>query len=417
MNIEELRMKHEFSRLRNQFYQDIPYFWPDIYDTEYALFDIYRVEQQEINQLREATRNVGKIFTKTAHLLRNANDDLYQSLGIPKETMSIIRLKYTEPESIIARMDFVKTVEGFKLLELNADTPTFIMECFFVNGMVAKEFGLRDPNQDMEILLNRTMQRAVEESVEWLQSDHPNLVFTAHDDHLEDWNTSRYLKELIDYPAKLIPLHQLRIDEEGLYDSNGNKIDILYRQTYPLEHLIHDQNEDGTKVGFMLFDLVQQKKLAILNPPSAFLLQSKAVQAAIWSMYKQGVFFGEIERSWIQKYFLPTYLEQDIFLQNQEKFVKKPSFGREGDTIKIFDTKGKVLLSSERETYDDELPVYQKYVKVPLTKVRTEEGIKNAHFIYGSFWVGGQPSAIGIRAGSAITGNESYYLPVGINEE
>ncbi len=33
------------------------------------------------------------------------------------------------------------------------------------------------------------------------------------------------------------------------------------------------------------------------------------------------------------------------------------------------------------------------------------------------FLIAGKASSIGIRAGEKITGNESYYLPVGINKE
>ena len=38
-------------------------------------------------------------------------------------------------------------------------------------------------------------------------------------------------------------------------------------------------------------------------------------------------------------------------------------------------------------------------------------------YVFGSFLIAGKPSSIGIRAGEKITGNESYYLPVGIKKE
>ena len=414
----EMRNMKQFRFMRERFYRQFEHFWPNIYETEYALFDIFPITQEVVDEIREATSNVGRIFYKTAHLLRNADDETLLALGIPVETIGTIRLKPIKPESVIARMDFVETNQGLKLLEINSDTPTFIVECFQMNGEVAKEFGYRDPNKDTETFLKRAMEKAIMESAEWLQSNElPNLVFSAHDDHIEDWNTVRYLKELIDFPAKLVPLQHLRIDSNGLYDDEGTQIDILYRQTYPLEHLIHDQADDGTKVGIQLLDLVKKKKLALLNPTSAFLIQSKAVQAAIWSLYEQNQYFGERERGWIEQYFLPTYLEPEPFLQAKQKFVKKPSFGREGDTVQVFDPKGEVVLQSENKTYEDELPIYQEYVELPKTEVHTEEGMKSVHYIIGSFLIAGQPSAIGVRAGKQITGNESYFLPIGLDEK
>lgn len=53
--------------------------------------------------------------------------------------------------------------------------------------------------------------------------------------------------------ATYVPLSQLRIVpastveegehiEAGVYDQHGQKIDVLYRQTYPFEHLIEDED-------------------------------------------------------------------------------------------------------------------------------------------------------------------------------
>lgn len=405
-----------FKNKREQLYSKIANFWHNIYNSEYALYDIYTISKEDVTEISSATEKVGRIYSKTAYLLRTLDDETLLSLGFPKETLDIIRLKTVKPESVIARLDFVQTNEGLKLLELNSDTPTFIMECFKVNGLVTKEFNLNDPNSKSENHLRNAIHLAIKESSEILQLDYfPNIVFTAHHDHAEDWNTLNYLKEVTNLPSQLLPLNELQIDSDALYDKDGKKIDILYRQTYPLEHLINDKDQDDVKVGLMLLNLVKENKLAIINPPSAFLLQSKAVQAAIWSLYEQGMFFNQEEQGWIKKYFLPTYLEPDYFIENKQTFVKKPSFGREGDTIQIFDLNGQILDEATEKNYSDELPVYQQYVDLPKVTIRTEVGHTDSHFIIGSFLIAGKPSAIGIRAGNRITGNESYYLPVGIN--
>lgn len=62
---------------------------------------------------------------------------------------------------------------------------------------------------------------------------------------------------------------------------------MLYRQTFPIESLIDDVDQQGNPIGQWLLELVAQQKVALINPPSAFLLQNKAVQAIIWALYEQ----------------------------------------------------------------------------------------------------------------------------------
>lgn len=90
------------------------------------------------------------------------------------------------------------------------------------------------------------------------------------------------------------------------------KIDVLYRQTFPIESLITDEDDEGNPIGQWLLELVEEGKLMIMNPPSAFLLQSKAVQAIIWGLHEEyHPFYTDEEHEWIEEYFLPTYLEPD----------------------------------------------------------------------------------------------------------
>ena len=354
-------------------------------------------------------------------------------LGFPSEAINFIRIHYISYESIISRLDLVVTDHEIKLLEVNADTPTFIKECFSVNGHVCQAFHLHNPNEKCEQDLQGALQDAIHSSFRSLQKRKlPNIVFTSHDDHDEDRLTAMYLKELCPMPSQYMSLNELRlipesivengntIIERGLYDSNGEKIDVLYRQTYPIEHLILDKDPvTKEKVGVSLMKLVEDKELAILNPPSAFLLQSKAVMALIWGLHEtMNSFYTEEEHHWIHMYFLPTYLDEDLFQEQNIPYVKKPAFGREGDTVEIYQGTGELIDEDRHKTYVDSLPVFQQFIKLPETTVKTEKGLKRVHYMYGCFYINGQASAIGVRAGKQITDNDSYFLPVGIlNEE
>ncbi|MCG4778710.1 glutathionylspermidine synthase family protein, partial [Eggerthella lenta] len=74
--------------------------------------------------------------------------------------------------------------------------------------------------------------------------------------------------------------------EDGLYDQQGRRIDILYRQTFPIEMALLDRDEDGTELGRLLLQLVEMGLLEIINPPSAFLMQAKSVLALIWLLHE-----------------------------------------------------------------------------------------------------------------------------------
>lgn len=404
----------DYSTRRRQFYSQFSSFWSNLYGSEYSLFHTFPISSTTALLIKEATERMGRVLFKTAALLRSLPDEQLLQLGYPPESIPFLRLKNIFPESVISRFDFAVAKTGVKLLEFNSDTPTFIVECFHINGKVSKEFDLIDPNQGGERLLSSGITKAVLEAAEGKTS--PNVVFTAHQDHMEDWQTSVYLSELCQVRNKLVPLADLRITDGALVDADGVPIDVLYRQTYPLEHLLEDMDpSSGAPVGIELLQLVKDGKLALVNPVSAFLLQPKSVQCLIWGLAEQGVFYSEEELGWIKEYMLPTYLDPDDFV-GKAPYVEKPSFGREGDTVTIWDAHARVYEQNAFATYKNELSVYQSYCALPTVTLETEKGLEELSYVIGSFLIAGKPSAIGIRAGGKITGNESYFLPVGVKK-
>jgi glutathionylspermidine synthase len=405
-----------FRQTRLKAYEGMEYFWADLFDKEYALYDMVYFSKKEIEDIRDATNAAGQIFYKTAKLLRNSPDSTLQQLDIPEKMIPFIRHQGLPVESVIARIDLAKTPEGYKVLELNSDTPTFEKEVFRVNGYMTNLFGVQDPNEGLEKELASSVRKAIHESAIKLNKTDPYIVFTSHDDHIEDYYTTLYLLELADLPARYVPLHQLNIiSGEGLFDDEGQKIDILYRPTYPIEHLIEDRDQETQElVGIQLLELVRDKKIAMINPISAFLLQSKAVQSVIWGLMEiDHPFYSADEKETIKRYFLPTYLEEDIFISKGIQYVKKPCFGREGDTVEIYKDQRKIM-EDKYKTYISSTPVFQQYVDLPSHPIQTTEGIKEGKLLIGSFLVNGKASGIGIRAGNQITDNTAYYLPLGI---
>lgn len=403
---------------REKFYAPLrDKFWPELYDMEYSLLDVYLMSREEVDEIRLATERVGKIFAKTAAMLRQADDQVLWELDFPEETYKYIRMKTINPDSVIARVDLARTPDGYKVLEINADTPTFIKECYNINGLVCREFGVKDPNHGLEPELAEAVRMAIIDSYKYIGgSGMPYVVFTSHGDHLEDRHTALYLLELSGLVnATYCPLDGLRIAENGLFDAYDRKIDVLYRQTYPIEHLIHDRDrETNVNVGSLLLDHIVNRKVAVVNPPAAFLLQTKGVQVVIWGLHEEETFFTAEEHEWIEQYMLPTYFEEDWFIEDREAYVKKPCFGREGDTVEIFHPDGTLMYADKNRSYTDSAPVCQKFAELPKTRIKTIEGEKEAHLLTGCFLINGKASAVGLRAGNMITDNATYYLPAGI---
>lgn len=398
---------------RQQFYSQIDQFWADLYDEEYALFDLYEVTDEEVEKIHLATERTGKIYSKIAHLLRNVSDESLLEMGYPKETLRFLRLKPIEAESVIARFDFIHYKDGYKCIEMNADTPTFIKELFWVNERICHAFGMDNPNTNAEQLLKKEVQASIAQTN---PSQKAHIVFTAHEENLEDYYTTLYIMQFVS-GAKFTPLQQLQIKRGvGLFDEDGKKIDILYRQTFPIENLIQDEDDAQNKIGLWLIELVAQNLLTMVNPPSAFLLQNKAVQAVIWGLHEeQNSFFSAEEHNWIDEYFLPTYIDESPFLKKGLSYVKKPVFGREGDTVEIYDSSGQLLKKNPQTSYQHYTKVYQQYIKQSKTTFQSEKGEQTGQLLVGSFLINGKPSAIGLRVGGMITNNLSYYLPIGIN--
>ena len=133
----------QYIKKRKEFYSNYPHFWSDLYECEYSLFHVFPITEQTMKQLQVATERMGKIFFKTARILRNLSNEQLLELGFPTASLPFIRLKGMYPESVISRFDFALTEDNrIKMLEFNSDTPTFIVECFQMNGKVCEELAM-----------------------------------------------------------------------------------------------------------------------------------------------------------------------------------------------------------------------------------------------------------------------------------
>ena len=407
---------------RERFYLRLANRWPGTLLDAYDLLEVYPLPSDEIVAITEAAAAIARIYQRSATLLRTVSDDALLQMGLPRETLAHARIQTADmPDTVIGRLDLVKTTDGFKLLEFNADTPGLLIETFPINELACEESGLVNPNRFGEAALAAALTRAVKSGLAYVgksMSERARIVFSSWATYPRDRDITQYLMSLLEFPDNLelqyLPLEALSTDGDGLFDSNGNQIDVLYR-FYPTAFFRgrmfqdHHQGDALMHDGRVLFSLVQSHKLAIINPPAAFLLEGKAVQAVVWGLFQLEKYFNSEERYLIERYFLPTYLDPTYC---DGPYVVKPIYGGEGDSIAIVDPSNGNVVRSNSSSYLEGPMVYQKYVELPRVELMTEDGPRVLQLLTSCFLVDGQPVGISLRAGEAFTDYSWWCVPV-----
>ncbi|MFC4077441.1 glutathionylspermidine synthase family protein [Salinithrix halophila] len=390
--------------------------WDWCYGREYALASSLPLSPYLHRQMAEATEALGRIFSRVIGVVRRGDASLMEELGIPKAAWGAVRLEANPSvPTVVGRFDFALTPDGLKMLEFNSDTPTGVVEAFYVNGQVCEAYGQRDPNEGKAVDIQEAFQRYLQP---WRENGESvgEVVFSALGWHEEDAGTTRYLMEQSGLDARFVPLESLRVEGERLiapYEGGMRPVDVLYR-LHALEVLAEETDRDGYPTGARVLDLVAQGKLHLINPPSAFLAQTKALQALIWSLYEEEIFFTREERETIGRYMLPTYLENRFL--GRSPHVVKPIFGREGGAVLLCDADGIIRCRDGEKAYWDQPMIYQERVEMEEVEAETLTGSFRGRRLWGSFLIGGRPSAILARLDGPITGNLAYYLPAFLDE-
>jgi glutathionylspermidine synthase len=386
---------------------------------EYALAGCLTIEKDFRHELAKATDSLGRIFARTVEVVQKGEDSLLLELGLPPETIAAVRLPMPGGMlTAVGRFDFARTPDGLKMLEFNCDTPTGVVEAAFVNEVVCQYYGLLNPNESMNSDIREAFQR-LRAAYSELSFPTERIVFSALDWHDEDTGTTQYLLKHSGLDGRFAPLASLRVNGDQLCVADPEldseklvPVDLLYR-LHPLEKLAEDQDEDGYPTGAHALELISSGRVAIINPPAAFIAQSKALQALIWGLHESGGFYTDEEHSLIERYMLPTYMENAF---EDRGYVVKPIYGREGGGVSLFGADGQLLAHDEEQRFGEQLMVYQQLVELEQVDIETEAGPYRGHLLWGSFWIGERPSGILARVGGRITGNLAYYLPVGIRK-
>lgn len=439
-----------YYRERTAFYDQYPEFFANLPELEYALYGTLVLDENKANEIKYATQELWAVLKKVKDYVLSLDEEEILELGYPKELVPYLYLDYLSFDTVLSRFDFVVNHEGIKAIEINNVTPFLISETFDMNNKVienenrkienlkiekSKSIIWKNENRKIEIPKNENLEikklfspnenceneiihsyvRGIVDCCHFLKIKKPKIAIVSQG-VWEDWE--EYVH--VEYIYSIIPeyigdIEFFNIKEltmtmgEGAYTPNGDKIDILITPAYPYEFLINDRDEEGNNIGVELLNLVRDRKLAMLNPPSSNILQSKMSFAILWNMY-MNMKLTPHESEIVQRYVAPTYKDEEPFLISGETYVKKPVISREGSSVEII--RENKISKSKYDLYSEYLSVYQKFIELPKLKVILNNQFTEKYYIIGSFVCNDNAVGLSCRLGDEITEWNSHWLAV-----
>ncbi len=182
-------------------------FWERFEGHPYALPDPVVLDAAEIDAVRAAARDAWSVYARVAELLRALPDDGLEALGIPAAAFEVVRMRDARAgAALVGRFDFLRENGAYRVVELNAETPFFIVESFVENGPRVRGRGLRDPNEGERARLGDAIVAALQP----LRAD-ARVGVVATNVYREDVGTACFLRDLLaertDAEVVFVPVH------------------------------------------------------------------------------------------------------------------------------------------------------------------------------------------------------------------
>jgi glutathionylspermidine synthase len=374
---------------------------------QYMSLDVHQFSHSEWDAIQLASKQICQVLQKTYQLIYNNTEYLLQ-LGLPESTLNLITVE-SEYFSDFIRLDLAVNNAQIKILEINSDTPSGWVEGSVANKILCEEWGFNSPNN-----LEQPVKKAWEKILQrYAIQDTDTIYFTAYNWHDEDRETTQFFRRQCPHKrTEFVDIGKIIVTEDGVYSPSGAPIRFLYR-LYPLEYLDEDRDATQQPIGHWLIRHLVDGRVKIINPPSAFIMQSKAVMALIYQLFlEHSPLFSNEEHHIIERYFLPTYFEVSPFIKQNQAFVAKPFWGREGGGVTIYDKNQQIIQEDRTPYYWQQSKIYQQFTPLPKLTVGTWDGDYTGHLLTGVFVVQGEPAGMLLRVGEPITGNLSMFCGV-----
>ncbi|MHA6247273.1 glutathionylspermidine synthase family protein [Pontibacter sp. CAU 1760] len=316
-------------------------------------------------------------------------DGFLQVLGIPENLWPMVRQSWNDDRHwhLYGRFDLVQTPEGPKLLEFNADTATSIPETAVVQWASLAAAGKNEASQ-----YSGLYEALVEQFKTWRMLNEdlvPALLLTYIGDSAEDESNCAVLAQAAreaGFEAHLCPVAEMTVSTEGAEKGVWAQVGAEQWQQFPFLFKLLPWEQIAWEEPELLADLTllsNTRTVVIANPAYSLLFQSKGMLAWLWKAYP----------------YHPLLLETDLE-PISGKYIRKPYFGREGQSVEVID---KVSITKMAGEYDAQKQVYQRWCDLP-------EDSQGYTYQAGVFWAG-EGCAIGFRREKGIITNLSQFVP------
>ena len=358
------------------------------------------------DDLAHATLVVGRAVDRVlAHL--TGRPELLGVLGIPEAVARLCsQPTATEDWNLLSRFDWAWTSEGWKLLEINSDTPAGLWETGSIEGDVARRHASATaPSLDFWRRLAASWRRCAEHALGVGEAERVRSVglvgalgMPEDADQLRAHARAARLA-LPRARCRLGTVDDLAV-RGGRVTLGGRPLDLLYRY-YPLDWLAEARWRP-------LLSAVAAGRIAMLPSPASLIPQSKAFLALLWELQEEG-FFPPAEAAAITRYVTRTTLDGRAF--GRRDYVIKPYLEREGRGVRF----SSEVSARERRRFLDAAVVYQERLDVASARIPVATGRgwrrEARHLIVGVFLTGNEIAGVYTRAGARITGREAVYVP------
>src|SRR3954469_23617705 len=306
----------------------------------------YEFTMAEIETLEAATEELwGMSIEAVSRMARDLGD---ARLGLPPGTLDLARASIRRGDpSVYGRFDLWFDGDVPKLLELNGDTPTGLIETGVTQWHWLEDVitGIDQWNSVHERLVARWTElrerRAFRNDAVW-------FLWNDTDTSGEEEMTTHYMRDVATQAGLTTfgqPIAHVQWDSErrAFYDVMGQQITAAYK-LYPWELMA------GEEFGQHILRHTEREPVTWIEPAWKVLLSTKALLPVLWEMFPD------------HPHLLPAYWDEPHGLTD---WIAKPLHGREGDNIRIHLSDGSADVETSDGGYGAEGYVYQQWCPLP----------------------------------------------------
>lgn len=322
---------------------EIGYTWDKCFN------ELVPMTQSQVDEVYNATESLYSMFSYAADLaIRN---NLWDKFGIKNpKLIEVIKKEWNDDKfkHVWGRFDFAggTSDKPIKLIEFNADTATAIVETSCLQYAVAKTNNLEE-NQFNDVY-ESLIDAFKDFQINWDLHDDISAVAISLDTE-EDERTINFISEsaaVSGIDISVVPMNKIYFDKrQGIFISNdGVNIDKTFNviiKLVPWEMIVEHEPEYAD----IIFDLILNDELVVINPAYTLLFQSKYMLKFLYELYPDNKYILKCSETP-----LPGI-----------KQVKKPIFGREGSNVSIIEFNN--VNYKEDGPYDNQPVIYQEYVE------------------------------------------------------